>query len=375
MADRRPGEVEEAEDLLRPGDSAEGGPASETASAPVSASDVEEPALAASEALPHSPAPAAVALEADHADDRQSVQPPISLAAPFQRRIKEQLIGGTLFVASAISILTTIGIIVVLLYESTSFFSDVSVGEFLTGRRWAPLFTPQAFGVLPLLTGSLLVAAGAALVALPIGLASAIYLSEYAPARARKILKPALEVLAGVPTVVYGFFALTFITPILQGIWPTTQIFNALSASIVVGIMIIPLVASLSEDAMNAVPRALREGAYALGATKLEVSVRTVLPAALSGIVASFILAISRAIGETMIVAIAAGATPNLTLNPLESVQTMTAYIVQVSMGEVSYGTVEYQTIFAVGLTLFAITLLMNIVSIFVLRRYREVYE
>jgi phosphate transport system permease protein len=229
--------------------------------------------------------------------------------------------------------------------------------------------------VLPLLTGSLLVALGAAVVALPIGLASAIYLSEYAPRRVRGFLKPILEVLAGVPTVVYGFFALTFVTPIIQGIWPDTQVFNALSASLVVGIMIIPLVASLSEDSMAAVPNSLREAAYALGATKLEVSLRTVLPAALSGVVASFILAVSRAIGETMIVAIAAGATPNLTLNPLESVQTMTAYIVQVSMGELSFGTVEYQTIFAVGLTLFAITLLMNIASIFILRRFREVYE
>jgi phosphate transport system permease protein len=289
--------------------------------------------------------------------------------------MKESLISGLLMLASGISVLTTIGIIGVLLYEALSFFGEVSLWSFITGTRWAPLFVPQSFGILPLLAGSLLVALGAALVALPIGLASAIYLSEYAPRRLRAFLKPTLEVLAGVPTVVYGFFALTFVTPILQRIFPGTQIFNALSASIVVGIMIIPLVASLSEDAMSAVPRALREGAYALGATKLEVSIRTVLPAALSGIIASFILAISRAIGETMIVAIAAGATPNLTLNPLESVQTMTAYIVNVSMGEVSFGTVEYQTIFAVGITLFALTLLMNVVSIFILRRFREVYE
>jgi phosphate transport system permease protein len=268
-----------------------------------------------------------------------------------------------------------VGIIGVLVVEASTFFRNVSIFEFLGGARWAPLFVPQSFGVLPLLLGSLLVAFGAAAVALPIGLASAIYLSEYAPSGLRAVLKPALEVLAGIPTVVYGFFALTFVTPILQGIWPETQVFNALSASIVMGIMIIPVVASLSEDALTAVPLSLREAAYALGATKLEVSVRTVLPAALSGVVASFILAISRAIGETMIVAIAAGATPNMSLNPLESVQTMTAYIVQVSMGELAFGTVEYQTIFAVGLTLFAITLLMNILSIFVLRRYREVYE
>ncbi|MEX2583321.1 MAG: phosphate ABC transporter permease subunit PstC [Gemmatimonadota bacterium] len=301
--------------------------------------------------------------------------PQHSLRAPRRRQVQESLIGGVLFLGSAVSVLTTIGIVGVLIYESVAFFRAVSPFEFLTGTRWAPLFVPQSFGVLPLLTGSLLVAAGAAIVALPIGLASAIYLSEYAKPRVRNVIKPALEVLAGIRTVVYGFFALTFVTPILQGIWPETQIFNALSASLVVGVMIIPVVASLSEDSMNAVPTALREAAYALGATKLEVAIRTVLPAALSGIVASFILAISRAIGETMIVAIAAGATPNLTLNPFESVQTMTAYIVQVSMGEVSFGTVEYQTIFAVGLTLFALTLLMNIASIFVLRRFREVYE
>ena len=305
---------------------------------------------------------------------RVAAAPP-SLRAPRRRQLQEAAIGWVLFLASAVSILTTIGIVGVLVYEASAFFREVSILEFLGGTRWAPLFVPQSFGVLPLLTGSLLVAAGAAVVALPIGLASAIYLSEYASRRVRGLFKPALEVLAGIPTVIYGFFALTFVTPILQDIWPQTQIFNALSAAIVVGIMIIPVVASLSEDALSAVPNALREAAYALGATKLEVSVRTVLPAALSGVVASFILAISRAIGETMIVAIAAGATPNLTFNPLESVQTMTAYIVQVSMGEVSFGTREYQTIFAVGITLFVLTLIMNIASIWVLRRFREVYE
>ncbi len=300
---------------------------------------------------------------------------PISLRAPRSRRIREETIGGILFLSAAISILTTVGIVIVLVYEAAGFFREIPVWDFLTGTRWAPLFVPRSFGVLPLLSGSLLVAGGAAVVAIPVGLAAAIYLSEYATPRVRGILKPALEVLAGVPTVVYGFFALTFVTPILQRIWPETQIFNALSASLVVGIMIVPVVASLSEDALSAVPRPLREGAYALGATRLEVSLRTVLPAALSGVIASFLLALSRAIGETMIVAIAAGATPNLTLNPLVSVQTMTAYIVQVSMGEVSFGTVEYRTIFAVGLTLFALTLLMNVVSNVILRRYREVYE
>ena len=276
---------------------------------------------------------------------------------------------------SMVSILTTLGIVAVLLFEALGFFRAVSPIEFLTGTRWTPLFQPQHFGVLPLLSGSLLIAFGAAAVALPLGLLSAIYLSEYAHTRVRAILKPALEILAGVPTVVYGYFALTFVTPFLRLIWPNTEIFNALSAAIVMGIMIIPMVSSLSEDALSAVPRSLREGAYALGATKFEVATRTVVPAALSGILASFILAISRAIGETMIVTIAAGATPKLTLNPLESVQTMTAYIAQVSLGEVPHGTLEYKTIFAVGLTLFFITLLMNLVSNAVLRKYREVYE
>lgn len=280
-----------------------------------------------------------------------------------------------LFLFSAVSVLTTLGIVGVLLYESVSFFAAVSPFDFLTGTRWTPLFQPQHFGVLPLLTGSVLIALGAAVVALPLGLLSAIYLSEYAHDRVRRVVKPVLEVLAGIPTVVYGYFALLFVTPILKTIWPATDIFNAASASIVVGIMIIPMVSSLSEDAMSAVPRALREGAYALGATKFEVATRTVVPAALSGILASFILAISRAIGETMIVTIAAGATPVLTLNPFRSVQTMTAYIAQTSMGELPHGSIEYTTIFAVGLTLFFLTLLMNIVSGMVLRRFREVYE
>jgi len=287
-----------------------------------------------------------------------------------ERRIRYLLVG-----ASAVSILTTIGIVAVLVFESIGFFAEVSPWEFLTGTRWTPLFESKSFGVLPLLMGSLLVAGGAALVALPIGLASAIYLSEYARDGVRRVLKPVLEVLAGIPTVVYGYFALLYVTPLLRTVWPDADIFNAASACIVMGIMIVPMVSSLSEDAMSAVPRALREGAYALGATRFEVATRTVVPAALSGIIASFLLAISRAIGETMIVTIAAGATPNMTMNPLRSVQTMTAYIAQTSMGELPHGTVEYRTIFAVGLTLFFVTLLVNIVSGVVLRRYREVYE
>ena len=291
------------------------------------------------------------------------------------RHRRERWIGALLVLCSAVSILTTIGIVLVLIVESLAFFREVSPITFLTGTQWSPQFTSRAYGVLPLVTGSIVIAAIAAAVALPVGLAAAIYLSEYARDGTRKVLKPILEILAGVPTVVYGYFALTFVTPILRTIWPSTEFFNGLSAALVMGIMIVPMVSSLSEDAMAAVPRALREGAYALGATKYEVATRTVVPAALSGIVASFILAISRAIGETMIVTIAAGAQAKLTLNPLESMQTMTAYIAQTSMGEASHGSIEYRTIFAVGLLLFAITLLMNIISIFVLRRFREVYE
>jgi phosphate transport system permease protein len=292
-----------------------------------------------------------------------------------QRHRRERWIGGLLVLCSVVSIFTTVGIVGVLLFESLAFFREISPITFLTGTEWSPQFTSRQYGVLPLVTGSIVIAAIAAAVALPIGLAAAIYLSEYARERSRRVLKPVLEILAGVPTVVYGYFALTFVTPILRSVFPSIEFFNALSAAIVMGVMIIPMVSSLSEDAMSAVPRALREGAYALGATKYEVATRTVVPAALSGIIASFILAISRAIGETMIVTIAAGAQAKLTLNPLESMQTMTAYIAQTSMGEASHGSVEYRTIFAVGLLLFAMTLVMNIVSIFVLRRFREVYE
>lgn len=319
--------------------------------------------------------PPSAATETTARSARESFSYPDGSGALARRHRSERMVGIALLLCSAVSILTTVGIVVALLSQSVSFFAHVSIVEFLTGTTWTPLFVPQHFGVLPLLAGSLLIAAGAAIVALPLGLASAIFLSEYAPERLRRIVKPVLEILAGVPTVVYGYFALMVVTPMLRSVWPEANIFNAASASIVVGIMIIPMVSSLSEDAMTAVPRSLREGAYALGATKFEVATRTVVPAALSGIIASFILAISRAIGETMIVTIAAGATPNLTLNPLESVQTMTAYIAQTSMGEAPHGSVEYQTIFAVGLALFAVTLLMNLISIVVLRRFREVYE
>lgn len=299
----------------------------------------------------------------------------VELGHRARRRWGERVIAGLLFLCGAISILTTAGIVIVLFTESAGFFRKVPIGEFLTGTRWSPLFADQHFGILPLLNGTFLIAVGAMVIALPVGLTSAIYLSEYASAKVRGAVKPILEVLAGIPTVVYGYFALTFITPIIRTVFPSTGIFNAASGAIVVGIMIIPMVASLSEDALNAVPQSLREAAYGLGATKFEVSTRVVVPAALSGIVASFILAISRAVGETMAVTLAAGATPKMTLNFLESVQTMTAYIVQISLGETPHGTLEYQTIFAVGLVLFFITLAMNILSQRITRRFREVYE
>jgi phosphate transport system permease protein len=267
-----------------------------------------------------------------------------------------------------------VGIVFSLFSQAASFFFEVSIWDFLTGTRWTPILKPQSFGVLPLVAGTLLVAGIAAAVALPIGLSTAIFLAEYAPGKVRRIVKPTLEVLAGVPTVVYGYFALTFVTPILKGIFPDMLVFNALSAGLVMGIMIIPMVSSLSEDAMVAVPRSLRNAAFALGATRFEVSLRVVVPAALSGIVASFILAISRAIGETMLVTIAAGATPKLTANPLESIQTMTAFIVQLSLGEVPHGSLEFDTIFAVGSLLFLMTLAMNLLGFWVVRRWRQTY-
>ncbi|MFW6089548.1 MAG: phosphate ABC transporter permease subunit PstC [Gemmatimonadota bacterium] len=292
-----------------------------------------------------------------------------------RRRVGEGVIAGLLFLCGLVSVLTTVGIVVVLLTESAGFFREVPLDDFLTGTQWSPLYTDQQFGILPLLNGTLLIAVGAMLIALPIGLTSAIYLSEYATPRMRGIVKPLLEILAGIPTVVYGYFALLFITPLLRTVFPSAGVYNAASGAIVVGIMIIPMVASLSEDALSAVPRALREAAYGLGATKFEVSTRVAVPAALSGIVASFILAISRAVGETMAVTLAAGATPRMTLSFLESVQTMTAYIVQVSLGETPHGSIEYKTIFAVGLVLFCITLAMNLISNRITARFREVYE
>jgi phosphate transport system permease protein len=299
----------------------------------------------------------------------------VALGHDRTRDLTERLVGWVLFACAAASTLVTVGIVVVLASETVAFFSEVSLLEFVTETRWTPNFQEQHFGIAPLLAGSLLVAGGAAVIALPVGLLTAIFLSEYAPRRLRAVLKPVLEILAGIPTVVYGYFALTFITPLLRTFLPGTDVYNAASASIVVGIMVIPMVSSLSEDALRAVPAALREGAYALGATKLEVSTRVVVPGALSGILASFILALSRAIGETMAVTIAAGNLANLTLNPLESIQTMTAFIVQVSLGDTPQGSVVYRSLFAVGMTLFMITLAMNVLSQKILRRFREAYE
>ena len=293
----------------------------------------------------------------------------------WKKYLPERIIKTVLFICAIASIFTTVGIVSVLIFEAALFFQEVTLWEFLTNTKWTPLFASKNFGILPLVTATLLTSIGAMCVALPLGLMSAIYLSEYSPEVVRQIVKPILEILAGIPTVVYGYFALLFITPILRAISDDISVFNGLSASLVMGIMILPMVSSLSEDAMRSVPRSLREGAYALGATKLEVSTRVVIPAALSGIVAAFILATSRAIGETMIVTIAAGQNPNFTFNPFVPIETMTAYIVQVSLGDTPTGTLEFKTIFAVGLSLFVITLAMNLLSQFVVRRFREVYE
>ena len=301
----------------------------------------------------------------------------LSLAAPRRRRHGEQAVKGLLFAAALISVLTTTGIVFALVSETVSFFGEVGVTDFLFGTEWAPLFADASFGVLPLVTGTLLITAIALLVAVPIGLGVAVYLAEYASRRVRRTVKPVLELLAGIPTIVFGYFALTFFTPaILEGALSIdVQGFNALSAGIIMGFMVVPTIASVSEDAMSAVPAALREGAFGLGATKLQVSTRVVFPAALSGIVAAIVLGVSRAIGETMIVLIAAGQVPNLTADPRQSVETMTTFIAATAKGDVAVGSIGYQTIFAVGTTLFVMTLLMNAISIRFVRRYRQVYE
>jgi len=291
------------------------------------------------------------------------------------QRIKERLIEGALFLSALFSVFITFGIIAVLFFETFGFFKEVSIIDFLTDTQWTPLFAEKHFGILPLFTGTFLTTLIAISVALPVGLISAIYLSEYASERIRTAVKPLLEILAAVPTVVYGYFALLFVTPLLQKVIPDLAGFNALSPGIVMGAMIIPIVSSLSEDAMHAVPMGLREGAYALGATRLQVAGRVVVPAAFSGIAASFILGISRAVGETMILAIAAGQQPRLTLNPLVPLETVTAYIVQVSLGDTPTGTIEYKTIFAVGMSLFVVTFVLNMISYWLRQKFREVYE
>lgn len=294
---------------------------------------------------------------------------------PF-KRIRERLIVASLGLAAAVSLFTTVAIILVLVAESIPFFQEVSIWEFLGSANWQPLFKPVSFGVWELIAGTMNIVLWSMVIALPIGIASAVYLSEYAAPRTRAVLKPLLEALASIPTVVYAYFALTFITldvlkPLLgDGI----SVFNALGASIVMGVMLIPTIASISEDAMSAVPRELREGAYGLGATRLEVASRVVLPAALSGVIASVLLAIARVVGETMIVAVAAGSTPNLTLNPLESVQTMTGFMLQVGLGDAARGSVEYRSLFAVGLMLFLMTFIFNVAASWFVKRFREVY-
>jgi len=298
-----------------------------------------------------------------------------SSLSPAQTRFGEGLLEKLFFFCALLSVLTTVSVIGILAFETYNFFQKVPMLDFLTGTRWTPLLEPKHYGILPLISGTVLIVLGAALVALPVGVASAVYLSEYASERARNIIKPVLEILAGIPTVVYGFFALTFVTPLLSTIFPSISVFNAASGSIVVGIMVLPMVASLCDDALRSVPDALRQGAYSLGATSFEVSTRIVIPAGLSGIFASFVLAISRAIGETMAVTLAAGATPNLTMNPLESIQTMTAYIVQVSLGDTPSGTITYETLFAVAAVLFASTFVLNLGGTWIMRRYQEVYE
>ena len=295
--------------------------------------------------------------------------------SPRRKKFIEKSIEFILMLCSLITILTTIGIITVLAIETYEFFQVVSILDFFTDTQWTPLFSDKHFGIMSLVSGTLLTTFIACIIAVPIGLVVAIYLNEYAPKKLAPIIKPLLEILAAIPTVVYGFFALLFVTPLLQTFMPSLSGFNALSAGIVMGVMIIPYVSSLSEDALRAVPKSLREAAYGMGSTKLQTSWKVMVPAASSGIIVSIILAISRAIGETMIVAIAAGQEPKLTANPLSPVETITTYIVQVSMGDVSQNSIEFKTIFAAGISLFALTFLLNNISFWVKKKYQQKYE
>jgi len=301
-------------------------------------------------------------------------QKPSRFAYQARRHLPERFIQAILFLAAFSAVAVTIAIVVILVYESLGFFKHVSILEFLTDTQWTPLFSDKHFGVLPLVAGTLVVAAVALVIAIPLGTIIAIYLSEFAPHRVREVVKPFLELLEGVPTVVYGYFALLFVTPLLQTFIPGLPGFNMLGAGIVMGIMIIPYVSSVSEDAMRAVPMHIREGSYAMGATRFQTATRVVTPAATSGIIAAYILGISRAVGETMIVAIAAGTQPNLTWDPTEGAATITAYIVQVSLGDLPHGSLEYQSIFAVGMVLLLMTLLFNVLGHVLRRRFREVY-
>jgi len=298
-------------------------------------------------------------------------------AAAFSRSLRglrERVIESLLFLAAFSSVLITLGILGILLYESLGFFKQVSLFDFLTDTQWTPLFDDAHYGILPLLSGTLVTTIIALCVAIPIGTITAIYLSEYASYRVREIIKPMLELLSAVPTVVYGYFALLYVTPLLQWLIPDLPGFNMLSAGLVIGVMIIPYVSSLSEDAIRAVPMHIREGSYAMGATRLITALRVVVPSAFSGIAAAYILAISRALGETMVVAIAAGMQPNFTWKATEPAATITAYIVQVSLGDVPHGTLGYQTIFVAGLTLLVITLAFNIIGFMLRKRFREIY-
>jgi phosphate transport system permease protein len=296
------------------------------------------------------------------------------LARRRLRHVKERIIEFLLLLAALVSVATTLGIVIILLQESIVFFRAVPLGDFLTDTQWTPLFADPHYGIMPLLSGTLVSSAVALLVAIPLGTIIAIYLSEFAPFTVREVAKPFLEMLGGVPTIVYGYFALLFVTPLLQKLIPGLPGFNLLSAGLVMGIMIIPYVSSVSEDAMRAVPMALREGSYAMGATRFQTAIRVVTPAAFSGIAAAYILGISRAVGETMILAVAAGMQPNLTWNPLEPAATITAYIVQVALGDLPHGSIAYQTIFAAGLTLALLTLAFNMLGHVLRRRFRQAY-
>ncbi len=303
-----------------------------------------------------------------------SVQQMIQNHKKKKRINSEKIIPILLLITAIISVLTTVGIVLTLIFETVTFFKEISIVEFFTKNEWYPFAAVPSYGIMPLVIGTLKITIIAAIVAVPIGLATAIFLSEYASEKTRRIIKPILEILAGIPTIVYGFFALTFVTPLLRAMFPSLEMFNALSPGLVVGIMITPMIASLSEDALVSVPRAVREGALAMGSTKLETTIKVVLPAAISGIVASIVLALSRAIGETMIVTVAGGSTPSMDFGVTSSMQTMTAYIVQVSSGDAGFGTTIYYSIYAVGMTLFVFTLCMNLLAQFISRKIREEY-